>query len=262
MSLSGHSALVTGGTQGVGQAIALALANAGANVVIHGLREDDSARSTLERCREAGVEAHLLVADLSVDPHLASREIYAHAKSLVSELDLLVCNAGTFIDSPFLEMEFETFDRTMKLNVYSYYFLSQAAAQDWVERGTAGRMLLVGSINGRLAEPDHTAYDTSKGAVEAMVKSLCVSMAPHRIRVNGLAPGLFRTPLTEPAFEDPKFLPWMELHTPNGSVPDASVCGEAAVFLLGDAAEHIHGHMLMVDGGMSIWQQPDLPTDP
>ena len=120
---------------------------------------------------------------------------------------------------------------------------------------------MIGSINGRMAEPVHSGYDTSKGAVEMMVKTLCVELAPHQIRVNGLAPGLVRTPLTSIIDEDPKFEKWMCLHTPSGEVPNADVCGEGAVYLVSDAARHVHGHMLLVDGGMSAWQQPDMPSD-
>ena len=116
---------------------------------------------------------------------------------------------------------------------------------------------MIGSINGRLAEDIHTAYDISEGAVEMMVKSVAVSLAKHNIRVNGLAPGLFYTPLTAKALDDPRFMHWMQQHTPNGDVPGPEVCGEFAVYLLSDAAKHVCGHMLMVDGGMSVWQQPD-----
>jgi NAD(P)-dependent dehydrogenase (short-subunit alcohol dehydrogenase family) len=177
------------------------------------------------------------------------------------QIDLLVCNAGTFIDQPFLDMPLEVFDRTMKLNVYSQFVLIQHFARHWVSNGVRGRILVTGSINGRLSEQTHVAYDASKGAIDAMVRSLCVSLAPLGIRINGMAPGLFRTPLTEPALQDARFRRWMELHTPNGVVPGPEVCGGTAVFLLSDAAEHIHGQMLLVDGGMSVWQQPDPPAE-
>lgn len=94
-----------------------------------------------------------------------------------------------------------------------------------------------------------------------MVKSLCVALAPQGIRVNGLAPGLVRTPLTAIIDRDKRFARWMELHTPNGVVPHADVCGGSAVFLLSDQAEHVQGQMLLVDGGMSAWQQPDMPPE-
>jgi NAD(P)-dependent dehydrogenase (short-subunit alcohol dehydrogenase family) len=105
----------------------------------------------------------------------------------------------------------------------------------------------------------HAAYDTSKGAIEAMVRTLCVSLAPRGIRVNGIAPGLVRTPLTASALDQPGVTEWMRLHTPNGQVPGAEVCGSAAAFLVSDQAWHIHGQMLLIDGGMSSWQQPDPP---
>ena len=137
--------------------------------------------------------------------------------------------------------------------------MTQKFARYWVEHGIQGRVLLIGSINGRLAEADHAAYDTSKGAIEMMVKTLCVSLALHQIRVNGLAPGLFETPLTAAALADRKLMDWMKLHTPNGQVPGPEACGEAAVYLLSDEAWHVNGQMLLVDGGMSAWQQPDPP---
>jgi NAD(P)-dependent dehydrogenase (short-subunit alcohol dehydrogenase family) len=156
-------------------------------------------------------------------------------------------------------MDFGTFERTLQLNVSSQFVMIQYFAKRWIERGVAGRIVLTGSINGRLSEPTHVAYDTSKGAVEAMVRSLAVTLAPLNIRVNGIAPGLFRTPLTERALKHDHIRHWMELHTPNGKVPGPDVVGGTTVFLLSDGAEHIHGQMIFVDGGMSIWQQPDPP---
>lgn len=282
-SLHSRRAFITGSTQGVGAAIAIAIARAGGDVCLHGLRDDPSAQQTLAACRRFGVQAELLVADLLAGPNdhgngshgdgsggdgsggneqrdndlqwLADR-----VQAVMPGVDLLVNNAGTFVDVPFLEMDLARFETTMRLNVQVPFFLTQAFARRWVREGVAGRVLITGSINGQLAEADHVAYDTSKGGVAAMVRSLCVALAPHHIRVNSLAPGLVRTPLTGAVLDhDAELCRWMQWHTPNGAVPDASVCGDTAVYLLSDAARHVHGQTVLVDGGMSVWQQPDLP---
>ena len=253
--LTGHTAFVTGSSQGLGREIALELARAGANLVLHGLRDDELAKDTITECRKLNRKVHFIAGDLSSNP----QTVLALAEQVVTmapEVDLLVNNAGGYFDVPFLEMDFAIFEQTMRLNVHAYFLLTQFFARRWVANNTHGRVLMIGSINGRLAEDTHVAYDTSKGAIEMMVKSVCVELAPHGIRVNGLAPGLFYTPLTAPALDDANVRDWMEQHTPNGKVPGPEVAAGAAVFLLSDAAEHIHGQMLLVDGGMSVWQQP------
>ena len=262
MRLDGRTALITGGTQGVGAAIAVALADAGANVVIHGLKNDEQAQKTLETCRTRNVQVGLVTGDLMSDTDRAVLKLANSALEIDTTIDLLVNNAGAYIDKPFLEMDYDTLDRTMRLNVVSGYFLTQFFAKRWIEQKIRGRVLFTGSINGLLSEPNHTAYDTSKAAVAGLVRSLCVTLAPHGIRVNSMAPGLIRTPLTNQVLDqNPVALNWMKLHTPNRSVPEADVCGGAAVFLLSDLAEHIHGQTLYVDGGMSAWQQPDMPLE-
>lgn len=257
--LRGRTALITGSTQGVGRSIAEAFAKAGANVVLHGRKPDGG--EAVDNCRACGVQVAYVTGDLAAETIPAVDQLFAAALEAMPSIDILVNNAGTYIDKPYLEMDYATYEHTMRLNVAAPYFLTQRFARHWVERGVAGRVLLVGSINGRLAEPTHTAYDTSKGAIEAMVRTLCVSLAPHRIRVNGMAPGLVRTPLTSIIDRDARFARWMELHTPNGQVPHSDVCGGAAVFLCSDFAEHVEGQMLLVDGGMSAWQQPDMPPN-
>jgi glucose 1-dehydrogenase len=258
IDLQGHSALVTGSTKGVGRSIAEAFAAAGADLVLHGRARDATAEEAISACRKHGGRVEFVTGDLMQETIPAVDGLFSAATRALPGIDILVNNAGTYIDKPFLEMDFETYDRTMRLNVDSVYWLTQRFARHWIANGVQGRVLMIGSINGRLAEPTHSCYDTTKGAVEAMVKTLCVSLAPHGIRVNGLAPGLVRTPLTSVIERDERFRRWMELHTPNGQVPHSDVCGTGAVYLCSDGAWHVHGQMLLVDGGMSAWQQPDM----
>lgn len=244
---------VTGSTQGIGAAMATAMDNAGATVIRHG--QPEAPKTTSKNSQ------FILHTDLSSHLPESARHLVKKVLEQEPRTNLLVCNAGTYMDQPFLEMEFETFQSTMQLNVASQFLLVQEFARHWVKNKIAGRVVLTGSINGRLAEPVHVAYDTSKGAIEAMVRSLSVSLAPHGIRINGVAPGLVKTPLTASALHNESDRRWMELHTPNGEVPGPESCAGATVFLLSDAAAHIHGQMLFVDGGMSIWQQPERPEN-
>ncbi len=259
IDLKGHSALITGSTKGVGRSIAEAFAAAGANVAIHGRKRDAAAEETIAACAARGVTTAFVAADLMAETIPTVERLFADALAAMPAIDILVNNAGTYMDKPYLEMDWDTYNRTMGLNVAAPYFLTQQFARHWIAHKISGRVLMIGSINGRLAEPTHSCYDTSKGAIDAMVRSLCVSLAPHGIRVNGLAPGLVRTPLTSIIDRDERFRRWMELHTPSGQVPHSDACGSGAVYLCSDDAFHVHGQMLLVDGGMSAWQQPDMP---
>lgn len=262
IDLTGRTALVTGGTQGVGASIAVCLARAGATVVVHGLRHDALAEQTLQTCQSFAPDSMLMCCDLWQDWSTIHGGLVQPLLDRWPQLDLLVNNAGSFIDRPFLEMDEATYDRTMHLNLKVGYFLTQSLAQHWIARKIPGRVLFTGSINGLLAEPDHSAYDASKAGVAGLVRSLCVALAPHGIRVNSMAPGLVRTPLTNQVLStDPDALRWMQWHTPNGEVPHSDVCGPMAAFLLSDLASHIHGQTMYVDGGMNAWQQPDPPAE-
>ena len=246
IDLAGHAVLVTGSTKCVGRSIAVAMAAAGADVVIHGRAEGQASREVLSTCREQGVRAEFVTGDLSGPTDTAVEQVFEQARAALPEIDILVNNAGTYDDVPYLEMDLPRFERTMRLNVFAPFFLTQRFARQWVRQQVNGRVLMIGSINGRMAEPTHSGYDTSKGAVETMVKTLCVELAPQGIRVNGLAPGLVVTPLTAIIEEDPNFKRWMCLHTPNGEVPSSEVVGDGAVYLCSDAAEGVTGQVFGV----------------
>ncbi|HEY1686358.1 MAG TPA: SDR family oxidoreductase [Tepidisphaeraceae bacterium] len=254
IDLKGHRALVTGSSSGVGRAIALAFAEAGAEVVVHGVVKDSAGMQVIESCRKFGVQTEWIEGDLSQSDGV--EKVFADAIRAMPGIDIVANNAGWFRDVPFLQMTSERLGQTFALNVVAPYFLTQRFAARWVENNVRGRVIMTGSINGRLAEEGSTAYDASKGAVEMMVKTLAVALAKHRIRVNGVAPGLVRTAATAWLDQRPETAKWLALHIPNGQIPEASVCGPAAVYLCSDAAEHVTGQMLLVDGGMSAWQQP------
>ena len=257
IDLKGHAALITGASRGVGRAIAETFAQAGAHVVVNSRKFSGETQSLLDQCKSFGVSASFVPGDLSGETEQVVDEVFKAALAARPDIDILVNNAGQYFDVPFLEMDCARFFKTIRLNVAAGYFLTQRFARHWVANQTAGRVLFIGSINGRLAEQVSTAYDTSKGAIEMMVRTLAITLAPLGIRVNGLAPGLVRTPATAWLDQQPAKAAWIAHHTPNGRIPDAAVCGPGAVYLVSDAAQHVQGHMLLIDGGMSAWQQPE-----
>lgn len=243
-SLQGRAALVSGSSKGIGLAIGLGLREAGAKVVFHG---------TSPRPSQIPPDSAYTTADLF--ERSAPPDLLRAALEVTPGLDLLVCNAGSFFDVPFLEMTRELWDKTLRLNLTSAYFLVQEFAKHLVAQGRGGAVVIVSSTNGFFAEADSTAYDTSKGALIMLTKSLALSLAEHRIRVNGLAPGLIRTPLTArwlDAREDLKTHYEKKILLGRVGVPED--CAGAAVFLCSPAANYITGHILTVDGGITTGQ--------
>ncbi|MFM2141851.1 MAG: hypothetical protein RLZZ476_395 [Verrucomicrobiota bacterium] len=238
-SLEGHAAFVTGSSQGIGAAIADGLEACGAAVVRHGLQE--------------GTGAYLKsdLSDLSDQSELIKR-----AFALQPGLDTLVLNAGSFFDTPFLDMTAAEWDKTVVLNLRATFFLAQAFARKRVELGGGGSIVIVSSTNGFQAEADSVAYDTSKGGLVMMTRSLAVSLAPHGIRVNGIAPGLIRTPLTqqwmEPRAHD--LLKHYERKILLGKVGTPADCAGAVAFLCSPAASYITGEIITIDGGLTCTQ--------
>ena len=169
------------------------------------------------------------------------------------DLSLLVCNAGSFFDTPFLEMDRDRFAKTIQLNVQQAYFLVQGFARRLVKAGRPGAVVIVSSTNGFQSEEDSTAYDISKGALVMMTRTLAQALAPHGIRVNGIAPGLIRTPLTSAlGFGDKAKHYEKKIFLKRLGEPDD--CAGAAVFLLSPASAYIVGQVVVVDGGLTVGQ--------
>ncbi len=246
-SLENSAALVTGSSQGIGFAIANAMREAGAKVVFHGL--DARPGNLPEDC--AYVQADLMQPD-------ASARLVADAFAAQPGLDKLVCNAGSFFDTPFLEMTRERWERTLQLNVSAAYFIAQEFAKRLVAAGREGSICVTTSTNGLQAEADSTAYDISKGALVMLIRSLAVSLGGHGIRVNGIAPGLIRTPLTEQWMEgrpdSEHLLEHYKKKVLLRRIGKPDDCAGAVVFLSSPAAAYITGEIIMIDGGLTVVQ--------
>ena len=241
-SLAPSSVLVTGSSQGIGHAIALAAHEAGASVIFHG---KDAAAPQMP----AG--SVYLPGDL-LDPRGPEALVRA-AFAARPGLDLMVCNAGSFFDVAFHEMTPERFERTINLNVRANYFLAQAFAREMAARQRPGAMVLTSSTNGFQPEEDSTAYDTSKGGVVMLTRTLAISLAQQNIRVNGIAPGLIKTPLTAGLLNSAKQQHY-EKKIVLGRLGEPDDCAGAAVFLLSPAARYITGQIIVVDGGLTLGQ--------
>jgi NAD(P)-dependent dehydrogenase (short-subunit alcohol dehydrogenase family) len=244
-SLEGRKALVTGSSQGIGLAIAQGVHEAGAKVICHGLAAGPSALPE---------DMAYLFGDLCEE--CAAARLIEQAVCLTTGLDTLVCNAGGFFDLPFLEMTESHWDRTMRLNLRATFFMIQAFARHRASVGGGGSVVIVTSTNGFQAESDSVAYDTSKGGLVMMIRSLAVALAPQRIRVNGLAPGLIRTPLTEAWLDSPGH-PMRQHYEKKillSQVGEAADCAGAVTFLCSPAASYITGEIIVVDGGLTTSQ--------
>ena len=241
-SLESHAALVTGSSQGIGLAMGKALQEAGAKVVFHGLPDAVEGLTS-------DVKAVLMETE-------GPQKLVEAAFALEPGLDTLICNAGSFFDLPLLEMTRERWDKTMQLNLTAAFFTAQAFAKRLVAEKRGGSIVLTSSTNGFQAEADSCAYDASKGALVMLTKSLAIALADHGIRVNGVAPGLIKTPLTSTLMEsrDRSLLDHYEKKILLRRVGTPQDVAGATVFLCSPAASYITGEIIVIDGGLTTGQ--------
>ena len=218
-SLDGKVALVSGGSRGIGADIALGMAEAGADVAVLFRSRREEADRTCEAIRRFGRRACALqqdVADVDTLPSVAERV----AREL-GAIDILVNNAGIADLAPFLQVDRETLERTLRVNVTGPFFLSQAVAREMVARGKGGRIINITSTNGFVAEALLSPYNASKGAMELFTKSLAIELGPHAITVNSVAPGLIETEIAMDFPLDAKFWDYAREHIPLGKLGKA-----------------------------------------
>jgi len=240
--LDGKRALVTGASKGIGRAGAIALALAGAEVVL-AARSLAELEETATALSEGGHAAR--AAQLDVTDRTAVRALVEAS----GPFDILLNNAGTNIRQPFLDVTDAALDQLLDLNVRAMFTVAQAVAAGMVARAQGGAIINLSSINGHVAGVNRSVYTATKHAVEGMTKALATELGAHGIRVNAIAPGFVETPLTAGVLADPKFRAGHERRTPLGRIMTVEDIMGAIVFLAAPASAMISGTSLVIDGG-------------
>jgi NAD(P)-dependent dehydrogenase (short-subunit alcohol dehydrogenase family) len=244
--LDGKVALVTGAGRGLGRGIALALGQAGAEVLLNS-RSPAELDAVAAEIAAAGGAAKPLPFDVT-DP-AAMRAGFAR----IERLDILVNNAGVNRPQPFLEVDGETLDRLIALNVKAAFVVAQAAARHMVRAG-AGVIVNMSSQMGHVgSERNRTVYVMTKHAVEGLTKAMAVELAPYGVRVVSIAPTFVLTPLTQPFLDDPDTKKWILDRIPLGRLGTVEDVANAVVFLASPAAALVTGSSLLADGGWTAW---------
>ncbi|MBU8538167.1 SDR family NAD(P)-dependent oxidoreductase [Falsiroseomonas tokyonensis] len=240
--LDGLRALVTGASKGIGRAGAVALAAAGAEVVL-AARSLDELEETAAALRAAGHAARAL--PLDVTDRAAVRALVDSA----GPFDILLNNAGTNIREPFLEVPDSSVDRLLDLNIRAMFTVAQAVAQGMVAKGRGGAIINLSSVNGHVAGANRTVYTATKHAIEGLTKAMAFELGPKGIRVNAVAPGFVETPLTQAFLADEKIRTSQIRRMPLGRIMTVEDIMGAIVFLASPASAMVTGTSLVIDGG-------------
>jgi 2-deoxy-D-gluconate 3-dehydrogenase len=244
-NLAGKVAVVTGSAQGLGRGYAKGLAEAGA-VVVCADRNLEGVRNTAAEIVEAGGKAEPCFLDVSkpAETEKAFREIVLRLGSL----DILINNAGVEDISPFVDVTEAQYDKIMGVNLRGSFFTAQAAARI-MKAQKSGKILNIGSLGSAIGLSESSVYCGTKGGVLGITRTMAIELARDNVQVNALGPGYFRTPMTEPFFQDPAHRKWIEERIPAGRVGTAEDLIGTVVFLCSSASDYLTGQIVYVDGG-------------
>jgi 3-oxoacyl-[acyl-carrier protein] reductase len=247
LGLTGKTAIVTGGSKGIGAAIALALAREGCDVAINYRRHDAEANEVVEAVEKLGRRALAVKADVA--SHADAAAMVRTVVDTLGRLDILVCNAGINWDGPIWKMTEEQWDTVIATNLKGYFNYNKAAAGIFKDQ-KSGKIVNISSINGMRGKFAQTNYAASKGGEIALTKSLARELGKFNVNVNAVAPGLVMTEMA--AKMPPEFLKKALDETVLGRAATPEECADVVVFLCSDRSRHITGEVIKIDGGQYI----------
>lgn len=256
--LKGQKALVTGANSGIGKATAIGLGRAGADVVVNYVAGREEAEKVVEEIASFGVRAAAYEADVSDEG-----QVVAMTNRMVEEfgtIDILVANAGLQRDAAFTEMTLAQWQKVIDVNLTGQFLCAREATKEFLRRGVvpevssaAGKIICMSSVHQIIPWAGHVNYASSKGGVQMMMETLAQELAPHRIRVNAIAPGAIRTPINRSAWDTEQAEQDLLKLIPYGRVGDPEDIAHAAVGLASDLMDYVVGATLYVDGGMTLF---------
>ncbi len=260
MTLEGKVALVTGSSQGIGQAIVLKLAQAGANVVINYRSHPEGAEETLAKVQAIGGKCYAAECPNSqgytIQADLGSvemvRELITESIGHFGKLDILVNNAGIEKHAPFWEATEADYDAVMNVNVKGVFFATQTFVQHLLATKRPGKIINISSVHEDLPFPNFTAYCVSKGGMKMLTRNLAVELGPLGITINNVAPGAIETPINTKLLNDPEKLGALLKNIPLGRLGQPQDVASLVTFLASADADYITGSTFVVDGGL-LW---------
>ncbi len=254
--LVGQKAIVTGANSGIGRGVAIALGQAGADVVVNYVTGDDAAQEVVQAIEQHGVRAMAIKADVSNE-----EQVVAMFQSMVKEfgtVDILVANAGLQRDSAFHEMTLTQWNTVIGVNLTGQFLCAREALKEFLRRGVqpsvscaAGKIIHMSSVHQQIAWAGHANYASSKGGIMMLMQSLAQEVAPLRIRVNSIAPGAIRTPINTSAWQTKEAYDALMTLVPYKRIGEPEDIARAAVWLASDDSDYVVGTTLFVDGGMT-----------
>ena len=256
--LRNQKALVTGANSGIGEACALALGEAGADVVVNYVSRPDEADRVVEIIKESGSRALAFQADVSREDQVQA--MFARMREEFGTIDILVNNAGLQRDARFQEMTLEQWNTVIGINLTGQFLCAREAVREFLRRGVvpdvssaAGKIICMSSVHEVIPWGGHVNYAASKGGVMQLMKSMAQELAPKKIRVNSIAPGAIKTPINRTAWETPEAERELLKLIPEGRVGVPADIARAAVWLASDASDYVTGTTIFVDGGMTLY---------
>ncbi len=256
--LTGQKALVTGANSGIGKAVAIALGQAGADVVVNYVNDDAAAAAVVEQIRSSGVKAYAHKADVSSEDEVAA--MFKQMMQDFGTIDILVNNAGLQRDSAFPEMTLAQWNKVIGVNLTGQFLCAREAVREFLRRGVvpsvscaAGKIICMSSVHQEIPWGGHANYAASKGGIKLLMESLAQELAPQRIRVNAIAPGAIRTPINTEAWQTKEAYAALMTLVPYGRIGEPEDIARAAVWLASDHSDYVVGTTIYVDGGMTLY---------